>query len=184
MNEKKLDIKSVARLSGVSIYTLRAWENRYAIVSPERTETGRRRYSYGDLNKIKLVNQLVNRGHRIGSVAKLTSEELQNLSEADTLNEQQDDNLPNSELFHLLKLIENYDLTALHQNLARIRHRVNSESFVLSFALPLIQEVGIKVSRDQLSMVQEHAMSAIIREQLNQIVSSVPIPVAPTEQRS
>ena len=55
-------IKHAAERTGVSEATLRAWERRYALVSPERTEGGYRVYSEDDLRRIRDVVDLVEQG--------------------------------------------------------------------------------------------------------------------------
>lgn len=55
-------IKHASELTGVSGATLRAWERRYGLVSPQRTEGGYRVYSEEDLDRIREVVALVERG--------------------------------------------------------------------------------------------------------------------------
>ncbi len=55
-------IKRAAELTGVPEATLRAWERRYGLVSPERTEAGYRVYSDADLETVRSVVELVERG--------------------------------------------------------------------------------------------------------------------------
>jgi DNA-binding transcriptional MerR regulator len=46
------NIKAVARLTGVPADTLRRWESRYAVIAPQRTESGYRLYSQRDVDTI------------------------------------------------------------------------------------------------------------------------------------
>ncbi len=55
-------IKRAAELTGVSVATLRAWERRYAIVSPKRTESGYRLYDARAIDTLTLMNSLVLQG--------------------------------------------------------------------------------------------------------------------------
>jgi MerR family transcriptional regulator, light-induced transcriptional regulator len=55
-------IKKVAELTGVSAATLRAWERRYEIVSPRRTEAGYRLYDEAAVGLITQMNGLVQQG--------------------------------------------------------------------------------------------------------------------------
>lgn len=55
-------IKKVAELTGVSAATLRAWERRYEIVSPRRTEAGYRLYDEAAVGLITQMNALVQQG--------------------------------------------------------------------------------------------------------------------------
>jgi MerR family transcriptional regulator, light-induced transcriptional regulator len=73
-------IALVSRLTGLSQLVLRAWERRYGVVAPARTETGRRRYSDLDVERLRRLRQLTAAGHRIGDIASLPLEELRSLA--------------------------------------------------------------------------------------------------------
>jgi DNA-binding transcriptional MerR regulator len=70
------DIRAVTRLTGMTAPGLRMWEKRHAVVCPARTDTGRRRYSHGDVERIALLKSLVDAGHSIGSIAALATPQL------------------------------------------------------------------------------------------------------------
>lgn len=69
-------IGAVARLSGVTPDTLRVWERRYRVVSPNRSSGRTRLYSEADLEKLCLIKSLVDAGHGIGTLAGLTADQL------------------------------------------------------------------------------------------------------------
>jgi len=62
---------AAARLSGVPVETLRVWERRYAIVRPQVSASGRKLYSAENIQRLRLIKQLVSMGNPIGSVASL-----------------------------------------------------------------------------------------------------------------
>lgn len=68
-----------AKLSGVSELVIRAWENRYEVLSPERTVSNRRLYTESDIEKLVLLGKLTRLGHRIGDIANLDKENLKEL---------------------------------------------------------------------------------------------------------
>ena len=74
-----LPIGAVARLTGLSGHTLRKWESRYAVVTPMRTETGRRIYSDADVARLRLVRELAAGGHQLAQLSGLSNEALQQL---------------------------------------------------------------------------------------------------------
>ena len=65
-----------ARLTGIQVETLRVWERRYSVIGPQVSATGRRLYSGADLDRLRLIKQLVDAGHPIGSVATVPTENL------------------------------------------------------------------------------------------------------------
>jgi DNA-binding transcriptional MerR regulator/methylmalonyl-CoA mutase cobalamin-binding subunit len=63
-------IKHAAALTGVPEATLRAWERRYAVVSPHRTEAGYRLYDEDQLAVLRTMQDLVSRGWSPREAAK------------------------------------------------------------------------------------------------------------------
>jgi DNA-binding transcriptional MerR regulator/methylmalonyl-CoA mutase cobalamin-binding subunit len=55
-------------MTGVNVITLRAWENRYGLIVPERKESGHRLYTQEHIDLITKVVGLLDRGMRIGQV--------------------------------------------------------------------------------------------------------------------
>lgn len=49
--EQLFPIREVSRLTGVNPVTLRAWERRYGLIQPARTESGHRLYSMTDIER-------------------------------------------------------------------------------------------------------------------------------------
>jgi len=75
---------TAARLAGLPVTTLRVWERRYGVVAAPKTVTGQRLYSPHDVQRLRLLRQLTDRGHAIGTVATLALEPLLALMAAET----------------------------------------------------------------------------------------------------
>ncbi len=63
-------IAQIAAELDVSVATLRSWERRYRVVTPERTEGGHRRYTDADVDRLRVFAQ-VTRRRRAGETAEL-----------------------------------------------------------------------------------------------------------------
>ncbi len=75
--EEFFEISAVARLTGISSHVLRVWERRYGVVDPQRSDSKRRRYNREDIQRLGLLKTLVDHGHAIGSIAKLSTAQLE-----------------------------------------------------------------------------------------------------------
>lgn len=64
-------IREVSRLTGVNSVTLRAWERRYGLLSPHRTESGHRLYSMADIERVRVVTAWIERGVAVSKVATI-----------------------------------------------------------------------------------------------------------------
>src|SRR3954470_16161947 len=66
-----LNIAALAQRTGIAPDTLRKWEQRYAILHPERTAGGQRRYSERDVVRVEWLRERLEEGYRIGEAASL-----------------------------------------------------------------------------------------------------------------
>jgi DNA-binding transcriptional MerR regulator len=66
-----LPIRTVANLTGINPVTLRAWERRYGLITPQRTPKGHRLYTEDDVELIKQVLDLLDQGIAISQVKPL-----------------------------------------------------------------------------------------------------------------
>src|SRR5262245_46230395 len=72
-------IRTVARLTGLSVDTLRAWERRYQAVVPDRGERGRV-YTDRHVTRLRRLAALVATGQSIGSIATMSDAALARLN--------------------------------------------------------------------------------------------------------
>lgn len=70
-----LPIGEVARRTGVAVATLRAWERRYGLLDPQRTEGGHRRYGSADLARVRRMQQLLGDGWGADAAARQARED-------------------------------------------------------------------------------------------------------------
>ena len=70
---------TAARLAGLPVETLRVWERRYGISDTARSARGQRLYSDAQVRRLALIKQLVDQGHGVGTLARLSDEELRAL---------------------------------------------------------------------------------------------------------
>lgn len=70
VTEPALTISAVERRTGIPQATLRAWENRYGLAPSRVTTGGHRRYTPGDVARLRSVQHLVARGVPAGEAAR------------------------------------------------------------------------------------------------------------------
>ncbi|MHC8337589.1 MerR family transcriptional regulator [Pseudomonas sp. HLT2-19-2] len=69
--EELFPIREVARLTRVNPVTLRAWERRYGLIQPTRTESGHRLYSMADIDRVRSILGWIERGVAVSKVGKI-----------------------------------------------------------------------------------------------------------------
>ncbi len=71
--EDLFPIREVSRLTGVNPVTLRAWERRYGLIQPTRTESGHRLYSMADVEAVRSIVAWTERGVAVSKVGSILS---------------------------------------------------------------------------------------------------------------
>lgn len=71
IREELFPIREVSRLTGVTPVTLRAWERRYGLIQPTRTESGHRLYSMTDIERVRSIVGWIERGVAVSKVGKI-----------------------------------------------------------------------------------------------------------------
>lgn len=69
-------IAAVARITGLTQTTIRMWERRYGVVTPERSPRNGRLYTREQIERLALLKAAVDAGHAIGTVAPLDDQQI------------------------------------------------------------------------------------------------------------
>src|SRR3954447_7391253 len=67
-------IGAVGRLLGITPSTIRTWEDRYGLVSPQRSPGGRRLYSRDEVERLRFVKMKVDEGVQPADAHRLLAE--------------------------------------------------------------------------------------------------------------
>ena len=172
-----MNTSAVVRFVGINENTLRAWERRYEAVTPVRDERGRRSYSEKQVEKIQLLWALVHEGHSIGLIANFTNTKLKGMLKKSLSPEVRnlEPATPNTEKFltHIVRSLEQFNLESLHHSLQRARFELNIKEIVITLIKPLMERVGVMSESGELSIVQEHLFSSLLRDYLGNIHQSL-----------
>ncbi|MBL7665209.1 MAG: MerR family transcriptional regulator [Bacteriovoracaceae bacterium] len=168
---KNVNMKALVKLVGINPNTLRGWERRYQAVTPQRGDDGRRSYSADDVERVRYLWELVQRGHNIGNICKLSTHVLKKMlgeSEA-MLSLAKADTSAVDRLEAVIKALEKFDLELLNQHLQKARFQMGLLDLINQFIYPLMKQVGSLVGQSRLSISQEHLLSALLRDYLGAI---------------
>ncbi len=184
MNSKRLHtIKSVSEITGLSVFVIRAWENRYKAIEPERTETNRRLYSEEDIQKLLLLSKAVSMGFSIGNIANLSIEELneiaseQERARVSGTGSSVIPNIPDSEfLEQCLAALQEMNGTKFDSLLLKASVEMSQQALLDNLIVPLINSVGEMWKNGTLRIASEHLFSSSIKIFLSNLVKSYRIP--------
>jgi MerR family transcriptional regulator, light-induced transcriptional regulator len=152
--------KAAFRLTGVSPDIMRAWERRYHLVRPERDRNGHRRYSDSDIDKLRLLRKLVDRGHAIGRLSPLTTDELRMLlRDGATV---RPDEIAASLMRRLFEAIAAYRPTLCDDILGLAMTGLSPRDAVELVIAPALNKAGTLWRSDKVSIAQEHLLTASV----------------------
>ena len=163
-DESKYRVGMVSKMTGLSTHTLRIWEKRYAAVVPKRTEAGGRLYSDADVERLRLLYKLVQGGHSIGGIAKLSDTELRQMAAAFATppSEMQPQHLPEVRE-RVVAAVERLRTEEAEQMLTRAALSTEPTEFLKSIVGPILVEIGDRWERGDLRIAHEHACSTVMR---------------------
>ena len=167
-------IRAAAKLTGISLDTLRAWERRYNAVTPARTERGRL-YDERAIRRLLLLKSAVESGRSIGQVASLPDAELEEL-ERNAQSFSRKPEIPSPPepatpvLRPLLDAIGAYDYAAANDELGRLALLLRPNELVYRVVLPLMRSTGENWENGVFQIAQEHMLSACVRNLLGGLV--------------
>ncbi len=171
-------MRVVIRKTGLTPDLLRAWERRYAVVTPIRSAGGQRLYSGEDIERLALLKRATDRGRNIGQIAGLSQEELRGLIQEDR---PAGAGAGAGVLQECLRAIERMDDAALETALRRAALTLPLQTLTDDIVAPLAIEIGSRWHAGTLQTSHEHLATAVIRRVLFWAASTAdPGPDAPT----
>lgn len=160
--KQNFSIKDLEHLSGVKAHTIRIWEKRYNILTPDRTDTNIRTYDLGNLQKILNVTFLNEHGYKISRIAKLSGTEISTMVKEVAASSSQQDRAINS--FKLSMI--NFDQNLFHQTYKSLLSKRTFRNIFHEVFIPLLDEIGLLWQTDTINPVHEHFLVGLIKQKL------------------
>lgn len=129
-------ISDLAELTGVKTHTLRVWEKRYGLLTPQRTETNIRFYLDKDLKVLMLVLNLYNHGMRISRIAEMSADEMEERVKLFSQIEKDDE-------ARLLHFLSELDITGMDSVLEQNIRQKGFETTLITLILPLLDKMHL-----------------------------------------
>lgn len=153
-------IRTVSQLTGVNPVTLRAWERRYGLIQPRRTPKGHRLYSQEDIDLIRRVLGMLDRGMSIGQVRLALD-----AGDAEPEREGDEDNWAVYRS-RMIRAVTRFDEAGLDEvyNESLALYPVNLVTRRL--ILPLLEEIGRRWESGEGTVAEEHFFGCYMRNKL------------------
>lgn len=157
-------IADVERDTGIGKDTLRVWERRYDFPKPIRDDLGERIYPADQIERLRVIRRLLDKGMRPSKVLGLDASSLYQL--LDTHSGQADNHAKHALCLSLLKLLRMHRSRELRECLNQILIRDGLQKFITETIVPMNGIVGDYWIRGELSVPEEH----LYTEQLQNVI--------------
>lgn len=163
-------ISDLEKLSGVKAPTIRAWEQRYAIISPKRTKTNIRYYEDADLKQLLNIALLNKNGIKISKISKMSeAERAEKIAEFSSINYQFDTQLDAL----TISMIELDEFKFNHIVETNIQ-QAGFERTMLDVIYPFLDKLSLLWMTGSINSAQESFVGNLIRSKLIVAIDQLP----------
>jgi MerR family transcriptional regulator, light-induced transcriptional regulator len=151
-------IGELSRRTGVATDTLRAWERRYDLLRPSRSDGGFRLYGHGDEERVRAMKLLIDSGVAASEAAR------------QALATEPESPRPRGPLTdpvgRLRSALERFDEAEANSILDDGLATLTVDAVVDRIVLPAMREIGERWERGEITVAQEHFATGIVRARL------------------
>src|SRR5512144_3219889 len=155
---KLLRIGELSRRVGVPVESLRAWERRYGLLAPSRTQGGFRLYGEDDVARVLAMRANLDRG--------LFAAEAARLALAEDVVEHVSSPAPVFDASELAVALDRFDEAGAQQALDALFATLTIDVVLSDVLLPYLHDLGERWENDEASIAQEHFASNLLRGRL------------------
>jgi len=164
MNKIKtlFSIKDLENISGIKAHTIRIWEKRYGLLSPQRTDTNIRFYTIKNLQKLLNITLLYNNGVKISKISELNDDEIK-LQSRNIISENAVKNI----FINDMKLaMLNFDHTLFESSYQKVLEVLDFRDIYISYFIPFLNELGLLWQTDTINPAHEHFITSLIKQKI------------------
>lgn len=175
MIEPGVPIGIVERETGLTRDVLRKWEVRYGFPLPDRNERGERVYPPAQLDRLRLIKRLLDRGMRPIKIVGLDADGLRQLADTSTpATMAAQPYCPGRFVEEVFNALENYDPELLQRVLTQELMRIGLGEFVQARLAHLHNIVGDAWADGRLAIYQEHLYAETVQMLLREAIARLP----------
>jgi DNA-binding transcriptional MerR regulator len=168
-------INMIAKKLGIPQVTIRAWESRYGVVTPDRTEGGHRVYSEDDLRDlIWLKEHVVEKGVPISQAAKMLKQQREKIAQKQS-DEERLSMSYESMSEHLYNALLRYDNDRAHAYIDLCFSMFHYEDVFHNVLVPILKRVGREWHDGAVLISQEHFATQFVRQRILEFSRLFPV---------
>ena len=171
MKETGYSIRDLEVLSGIKMHTIRIWEKRYNLLTPNRTDTNIRWYGDEDLKRLLNISMLTQNGYKISKIAEWN----ENLIREKVLNITEGKNSYSDYIERFMLLIVQMDTIGFEKLLNEVLQQQDIEEAFFNIFFSLFERIGTYWQVGSIFPAQEHFVSSLFRQKIIAAIDRLPI---------
>ena len=163
--EPRIRIGELSRRTGIGVDALRAWERRYGVLEPIRSDGGFRLYGRDDETRARRMSELIRAGHSAAEAAEAVRGAGATRAGV-SLAPSSAEATAATGVEPLVEALVGLDEEAAHAILDRLLAALSVETASTMVILPALREIGRRWEDGEIGIAEEHFASNLIRARL------------------
>lgn len=176
-NDRLFSIAEIERETGISRDTLRVWERRYGFPEPQRNQHSERNYCSDQLERLRLIKQLIDSGMRPGKLAGLDLQQLHQITR-----ERHDTTAVPPDVEKLLQIVATGPRYGLLARMEALLQQRGLRDFLIDVLAPMNHAVGEAWFTGRIGVLDEHHYAEQVKMVLLTALRN--LPQAPENSRA
>lgn len=164
-------IRDLEILTGIKAHTIRMWEKRYGMLTPQRTSTQIRTYSDNELLLLLNISLLYKKGIKISRIAEMSTAQIFEKSKA-----MQDSGDSSTAIEQFIVSVLQLDEQLFHKTFRELIQKDNLSIIFSEHIIPFLNRIGIMWLVGTINPAQEHFISNLIRQKIIASIDQLPVP--------
>ena len=160
--KKNFSIRDLENISGIKAHTIRIWEKRYNLLSPERSKTNIRYYSHQNLQKLLNIVLLNNNNYKISKISEMNDELINITARELAFNTSINDDAINSLKLSMFK----FDKVSFNTTYNKLLDKKNFREIFNEVFIPFLEHLGLLWQTETILPVHEHFISNLITQKI------------------
>lgn len=164
-------IRDLEILTGIKAHTIRMWEKRYGLLTPQRTTTQIRTYSNEDLLLLLNISLLYKKGIKISRIADMSSEQIYQASRS--LQHSED---TNTAIEQFIVSVLQLDEQLFQKTFQELTFQSDLSVIFSEHIIPFLNRIGVMWLVGTINPAQEHFISNLIRQKIIAAIDQLSVP--------
>ena len=160
--KKNFSIRDLENISGIKAHTIRIWEKRYNLLSPERSKTNIRFYSHQNLQKLLNIVLLNNNNYKISKISQMSDDQINTTARELAFNNSLNDDAINSLKLSMFK----FDKVLFNTTYNSLLNKKTFGEIFKDIFIPFLEHLGLLWQTETILPVHEHFISNLITQKV------------------